>query len=617
MADRCWRCGAELTGDVAFCGQCGAKVRADAPDLEFFTDVAPEKPAPIEAASTDGSRWLSVVGVALVAGLVAFFALTSTDDDTPSADPYDERADFDAVDSADASDTTVDGTTAAPPTTTVPVTFGDVAAPLSWAVAGEGIDGYPLAIVESGRSVFVFVTDSIPAWFDVPGGVQFLQFTSGGDWIDHGTVIPEDSQVLAVVEGDDGLLASGLNGDGDPTVWRSSDGITWSAEVLPGTAVDNRPARPTHIVERDGVVVVASSTINPWRQISTAMAERFGQDVVAPNPPDWQPGSDEVSMRGPFGLTIATVTFDELDLDREELDEWYQGPQPTPIWVFDDGAWASNVVRGDATTLTAAADGRIHLVTSADTDEVSVYRGGAWQRIDTETDLFRIQAWDDGFVGEGSAGRLGILDADFELVRETLPPGAGFGENATLDHLSTGPLGLVASVIRWDGFEPFDFDDAPDVDVVVLRDDYRLEAGPAHLLRLSRNGEEVLRIDAWSGDAGYRADLDADEPGVGFLDPDSGEVLVTFTLEELRHLERETDTDGPSIPQTTSLLFTTDGERWLGGDVKLLDPDAPTLVLSHVGTERLYSLVVTLRDDDIRSISPALQFDLLHVEPRG
>lgn len=611
MAERCWRCGAETTDAAAFCDQCGAKVRADAPDLEFFTDVAPAPPAPVEAASTDGSRWLLVAGVGLVAALVAFFALTSADD-TPSADPYEERADFEAVDAPEEADTAADGSGA--PTSTIPLTFGEVLAPLSWSIVRDQVEGYPLALVELDRSIFVYATELAPFWSVSSSGARAFQYTSGGDWIDHGLVIEADAQVNAIAVGDDGLLATGLSGAGEPVVWRSDDGTTWRAEQLPGTAVDGFAWRPAAIAERDGVVVVASSPIDPWQQVTTAVYERFGPDVIGINGHDWSPDTDDVTVRGPFGLQLASVPLDELGLDADLLDDGASRPQPSPIWVYDQGAWASNVVTGQVTTLTTSADGGIHLAMSTDSGEISTYRHGTWRPRAADTNLFGLQPWNDGFVGRGDADRLAFLDADFGLVSETLPPGLGVGD-AVLDTFATGPLGLMVSSRVWDSEATEALEDSA---VVVLRDGYRLEVGPVHLLQVSRDGEELVRANAWSSDSdGYRADLDCEEPSIIFLDPETGEDLVAFTLAEMRELEAEVQPQIEYPDQAISMLFSPDGQNWLGGEVDLIDSSAPALVVAHVGSERLYTLIVTLRQGAVISAFPDIEFALLQVEPRG
>ncbi|MEM8705059.1 MAG: zinc ribbon domain-containing protein [Actinomycetota bacterium] len=615
MSERCWRCGSGVDVDAAFCGRCGARVSAAGPEFEELTEVGTISSGSIDAAPDRGSPWLLVAGTAAIAALVAFFALTATDD--PSAGPgasseQVEPDEGDAVgppeDEADAEE--VEATS---PTTTPAVDTG-MAQSLSWAIARDGVPGFPFALAEVGGSVFVFVAEVPPLWPDDPRGARAFEYTRTGRWFDHGVVIGGAADVTAVVNGDDGLLATGLNGDGEPTVWRSSDGISWTSEVLPANTAALGATRPTHLVERDGVVVVASTTIDPWTQIRLAVTARLGDGVVGPSGVNWSPGVDEVEIRGPLGLRVATLGLDELGLDADRLAEAWSGPPPTPIWVYEDGRWTTNVIRGDVATLTATERGEIHLVTTA--DEISVHRGGnAWEARPNDTGAFRLQAWGDRFVGETAGGRIAVFDDELQPVVDTVPPSGGTPADSTIDEVAVGPLGLVTSVVEWGAPSSIDESDEPTPTVLLLRDGYRLEADPLHLLRLSRDGDEVVRVDAWADDGGYRIDLSGTEPIVVFVDPVTGVDLVTFTLDELRALEVETTSQTDLDAPTTSVFFSRDGDEWQGGEIRLLERDLPALVRVHVGSERLWAFVVTPTSGRFVNVYPDLEFALMQVEP--
>ncbi|MEM8705405.1 MAG: zinc ribbon domain-containing protein [Actinomycetota bacterium] len=614
MTERCWRCGAEFDIDAAFCGRCGARVSTAGSDFEPLTEVAATASGPINAAPSGGSPLLLAVGIAATAAVVAFFALTASDDPAAAPDELVERDQGDDVVPAEDQTEIDDADTTT--STTVPTDEPEALRSLSWSIARDGVDGFPFAVAEVGGSVFVFVAEVPPMWPGDTGGARAFEYTRTGRWFDHGIVIDADADVTTVVNGDDGLLATGLNGNGDPTVWRSLDGIVWTEETLPANVATRSPTRPTHLVERDGVVVVASTTIDPWTQVQLAANERLGDGIVDLRGVDWSPGADEVEVRGPFGLRLATLALADLDLDldAEVLAEAWSGPPTTPLWVFEDGSWTSNMIRGDAATLTATERGEIHLVTAS--DEISVHRGGnAWEARPNDTGAFRLQAWGDRFVGETAGGRISVFDDQLEPVVDTMPPGGATQTDTTIDQVTVGPLGIVASLVEWGAPSSLDESDEPSPTVLVLRDGYRLEADPLHLLRLSRDDEEVVRIDAWADDGGYRVDLTGTEPLVVFVDPATGDDLVAFTLDELRALERETTPEPDLDLPTTSIFFSADGDAWLGGEIRRLDRDRPALVRVHVGSERLWAFVITPTSGRFINAYPDLEFTLMQVEP--
>ncbi|MEO0492129.1 MAG: zinc ribbon domain-containing protein [Actinomycetota bacterium] len=609
MPDRCWRCAAEIAQDVAFCGSCGAPLRSDSRRFDLSLDAGSDGPVRVEAAPAGGSRWGLVAGLAMVAVVVGVFAATSADDtDPPDTDPIEEAVEPEPVDEPEP--------TPGPETTTIttpPAAEPEPAAGLSWAIARDDVDGFPFALVEVGRSVFAYVAEAPPRPARTPSGTRAFEYTRTGSWIDHGLVIDAPADVTTVVNGDTALWATGLDGAGEPAMWRSDDGISWTKELLPAAPADVGVTRPTHLIERNGVVAVAATTVDVWERIEAAAIDVLGDALVGRTGIDWNPSRTDVDIRGPFGLRLATVTFDDLGLDGEQLLEAMSGPSSTPRWVRADGTWVVDTTRGDATTLTAGSTGEIHLVTNADVDQISTYRNGGWERRDTGTEAFRLSAWDDRFIGEVGAGRIAMFDADFELIDETQAPSAGDPTTTLLDQLVPGPLGVITSVVRWDptaGAET----DGPDPTVVVLRDGYRLEADPLHLLRLTRDGEPLVDVDALSSDDGYRVDLTGPEPLVVFLDSDTGADLVGFTVDELRLLEAESTPSGSAGAPVTSVFFSRDAEVWLGGEMKVLDPARPALVQTHVGSERLWAFVITMQigrftaDDDV-------EFTLMQVEP--
>ena len=99
----CWRCGTDTSSTATFCAACGADLKSGLLDIELEAD-------PTGTGGTDPqqppTRWIIVGVVAVVVGLIAFFALAGGlgGDDPPTIDPIDDEGGVGAPESP-----TIDG----------------------------------------------------------------------------------------------------------------------------------------------------------------------------------------------------------------------------------------------------------------------------------------------------------------------------------------------------------------------------------------------------------------------------------------------------------------------------------------------------------------------------
>ena len=72
----CWRRGTEAPSDANFCANCGAEVKAQARDLPVFAEPTTVGGEHVEAADPAPSRWLLLVALVLLGGLVGLLLAT-------------------------------------------------------------------------------------------------------------------------------------------------------------------------------------------------------------------------------------------------------------------------------------------------------------------------------------------------------------------------------------------------------------------------------------------------------------------------------------------------------------------------------------------------------------
>ena len=575
-------------------------MRTEVGELDIFAQPAAAA-TPTEPVDTTPSRWLLVAALALVGGLVAFFAFVG--DDGPSVDPYEERADFDTIDIPEEFEG-VTGEELEEAETVTPPIRPSIDGALDARVVELVGRGTPLAVVPIGDSTFVYATDSLAA-FTAGRGARAYERTPSGEWIELGFMIDEGALVGGVASSSDGAVAVGRSVDGAPTLWRTSDGRDWRPETLPEF---DAPAIadwiPSLVAEVDGLTVVGASPPDPWVELIGAMEERFGTDLVGATP---EIGDDGVTVRGPFGVVLGSFEFADADLVMGDFDRFFSD-RPTPMWESTADGWTTTLVLDVVIGLFATPDGRIVRTVGGDLGPAtSIWDGEGWTKHDELSATWQLVPWGDRLVGDRGDGDLAVFGPDLAVEKELFLPSAGAGYTAAY---AANDRGVVAVQGLWDSSGSQRGDER----VVVLRDDFTLTAQFGNLT-LSRDGVDIVRSgNFWGPDdvaEDYRVDRDGDQTTIVFLD-EGGNDLVGFSLEELAALEETTDGRGPVGP-TPRILFSGDGERWYATDDDDDTIESLTFSRLHVGSERA---VLAALVDPGRGWAPGtpLTFRLLEVD---
>ncbi|MEM8705409.1 MAG: hypothetical protein AAGE98_03060 [Actinomycetota bacterium] len=560
MADRCWRCATELDPADTYCRSCGVRVRAESPDLDVITEVA-EPPAPPVEAAAESRRGILTVGALFVVVVVGFFWLTAPDeDDEPTADPFADRADFEATDDVVAND----GVRTA---STPRLSFGDLAGPIEWETTRAEADGIPLAMFEIDGALFTFDLQlgSSAYWQDFGGEVTVAERTSGGLWLEHGRLGEPGAQISAVAPTADGAIATGLDAGGAPIVWRSSDGVEWTPEPLPATSLGGvAPHRPRSLIERDGVVIVAGAAPQAWQLVGEALSADHA-DLLELAGGNWQWNGDTITIQGPFGFALHETSADELGVDVEQPGS-VGSRQPAPVWVFDDGAWTSNVLGGEVTSFSVRdGDSSIYVTTTSNTGiDINIYRDGQWGASNGSAIGWQLHHGAGSFLSLGERV-LNVLDDRFQVDTEVPVPG---GSSAHVNGLSAGPSGAALTLMAWGSTAE---EARPTSGLLLIDGDHQLAVSDdAIWLELTRAGQVVERMTVGGPDADdYRFESSGDEPRIVLLSSDDGSDVASFTIDELRTLERSGQPFEPPLatPALGALYSPDPATTWYGGQL--------------------------------------------------
>ena len=537
----------------------------------------------VESADAAPSRWLLLVALVLLGGLVGFFAVIGDD---PPSDPIDEQADADADEGSDAEGGGVEEAAETEPVEMAESADPEIVGPLEWEVTLTAGQGFPTATMELGDSVFVYSIDSTVPWSQA-GQLRAYRQTPDRTWQDLGAVIGPEVEVRGVWPGENGALATGLDATGTPTLWRTSDGTTWAPESLP--PIGDGPV-PHLAAEAGGVTLITGWPEDPWELLQDVLQELY--------PDSWQDlqtdfgyeGSEVLTVRGPFGILIDEYDLVDVGLDPDTFDSFRWEQTSTPLWQNTGDGWTTTTLPEGMFTI-SAKDGRIFGLSDYGIGlDVAVFDGDEWSESTQFDTVWQIEPWGDDFIGTNGPDGLTRFDENGQLIERIDVPGSS--PNGHISAISATDDGLAIAENVWDSTnEP----DEPDR-IVVLRDGYTLETVQGEL-RLSRADETILRSSLfWRGDTSrYSIDRDADDLPVTFLSED-GEPLVTFTMAELTELERATYGPFPSSGRDR-VLFTSDTTSWHGGDFDIESGDG----ILHLHASQGHLIVSRL---DTRGLNP-------------
>lgn len=333
---------------------------------------------------------------------------------------------------------------------------------LTWQLDVES-DIKPMKVVTIDGTVFVLGSST------EAGGLRVWSTDDGMEFVDHGSSLPEGSQVAAVGDSGDALLVATPSTETQPPMlWRSSDGTDWSSRELPFDT-DNPflRFRPQALGGTPDLTVIAGYTTLEAedfltdRLMATAYPQ-FDDQVVDLN---WTANQDEVliEVTVPPGLRLARFTGTEIGLTEAET-MWLTSPtgQRANLGVEvlalpTGGEWQtstlSEVIRAEEIFGTPGGQVLLAGFTPAITptgDSRSVHRtfeGLTWELVGSPERPLSGVKWGTRMIGPAATGDQGMLISDdgLDWTRNGIEFRFPSNPRFAITHVATGPVGVVAS----------------------------------------------------------------------------------------------------------------------------------------------------------------------------
>lgn len=534
----------------------------------------------------------------VVAGLAAVFSLT-----TPEPPP--------PADALPTAPSTIPGIELPSTTTTIaPFRVADIVSgqQIDWIGRESFVGRHVLDVIPRGKSFHIFTTST---WNDERGFEGILSWVSadGTSWHHLGGIDSRFSPTR-VIEAGPGFLAYGTDPGNQPMVWLSADGRDWEEAALPHP----QPGTTTwfsgaHGVTDDRIVLIADEYSHPGEDAVNRAVDEHYPGFYGRNYPIRPTEEPMIVITGPLGIAVAVHDAEDLGLLTDDLDAVPITRLVSLIGSPDGRSWNREVIADTARPDTGVGylgaihhgpDGRLWAQgwspsTPSGWDTYASSDAVDWVEIETALPDWLVP-WGDRYVtiNPGSGGpRLRVSD-DLEswtnLFQPTVLPRGHVWALVYPPALAAGPAGVAVTArsakTTHETLTP-----------ALERDGYRLEASPNDPLVLFKGEEAVISTREWQPTSTRRpARIGDDGDSLVFLDPDTGEDLVGFTVEELKRLERERNAATRTIIDDDHhvLFFSPDGENWtvqdlgeiVAGDVyvRLVVGDGRILVLAQSPT---------------------------------
>ena len=450
--------------------------------------------------------------------------------------------------------------------------------PLEWERAAGIDDLYARQLVIHEGIVYLFGSTR-ELWAPGPSSTVVWRSVNGRDWESLGTVLETEHWLGQVSSTPQGLIAAEAGPSG-MTLWRSDDAINWEMEVVPvRDDSDYTVVFPTAVAATSDELVVTSQTQTNIDHLLNQRILDMGVDVDLTKfgwGYDQIDGETQFVVYGPLGLHLLEVTADELGLTEEEVESVTVGSAETDlsVWVrLEDSGWQKGIIgeTGWVETLTFYGSRLFADGYGASGRETLVSDDGGlnWEQL--EGDPARpigVVRWGDGFVGMHQGGLVDIAISEDGLnweranLDEHFPNQIGWAPSA----LSAGFGGIALTAGGWSYAEgPTTPDPVP---TLLTRDDVTLSLDHAlGQIELAVAGEvHKWRLYSDQSQDGIEVDLETHE--VDFHDRATGELLASFTIEELMEAERSYGASLDMQESFQAFVFSPDGQRWTIQDVE-------------------------------------------------
>ncbi len=464
--------------------------------------------------------------------------------------------------------------------------------PFAWQPVMILDDSYPMALFDHEGWIYLFSTERPNFSGYEQGGLRGWRSVDGESWEPLGQVIPDRHHISQIVSTPRGLVALEQTNEAGFAVWRSAFGFDWTVEEVSVEGLGpSETVAPQTAGGSESVLVVAG---NRYVDVQRRIREGFGSLGAGDDagfPYGWAVDirGDEVEFQlyGPLGLSLAVLTPEDIDLTGAEVealvDEWNGRNPGAEVWTrIGEGPWRETEIPGASyvEAIVTTPHGELIAVGygSSGPANWSSEDGLNWEKVDRFPRPYGVDNWRGTLVGPSEGGRASVLMSDenghWEDIgpRELLPTEFSWH----IGPVGAGPGGIAALVTSWDWerFEPEE------------------ELEPVTL----RNGDATLTIDFQSGSysvvtgdgstytwqmhgvstpEGIAVDLAS--PVIEFHDPDTDELLATFTIDELTNAETSYWGGHHRPAAHRAVVFTSDGEEWsiqdgavLGNDLEIM-----------------------------------------------
>ena len=420
-------------------------------------------------------------------------------------------------------------------------------------------------------------------------GVSLWSSVDGKVWSDEGVVIPGPAFVTDVFAAGDRILAFGSLTEGDiagpfgpaggsPAVWTSTDGTTWQQHQLPIPTEFEQQATfgGVQAGAATSEVGIAVGYVQP--SIELAVMEALPPDVRELME---QPGLGfgmggppfSVQIHGPFGITVYSATFEELGIDPELAREGFMGGG-MQLWTTTDfQTWSmsdsepfgpegsvNNFVVGPNGDLVAFGYGRRGPTLWRSDDGVT------WTATPVRAELSELAVRGDAFISAESTGfdTAVVRSLDGETWDPIMPDDLLSADFMWyISSVSAADYGIAASATGHSE-EGFMMENGPPV-AVISKDGITVTFDEMFgTVTVSRDDEVLLEVLLYEEEAPEGVTYDFETSTLSFADPESGEVLITLTLEEIAQADQERfgDVDVGMPQEETVILFSQDETSW-------------------------------------------------------
>lgn len=472
--------------------------------------------------------------------------------------------------------------------------------PFDWRKSVSSDEAYPVAIVNHLGWTYVFATSVAPLTGYQTGGLQAWRSEEGATWESLGEVIAQDHAISHVIGTGTEIVAVGPSGPGEGlTVWRSNDGIEWTAEEIEVDGLTPNLTVSPHAVsgEGDRLIIATRLELDVSNLIREVLTGVVGHDV-SPTSYGWSPDFDSDSLRfeihGPFGFALASIDGDDLGLTAEEeemLRREYTVGGAVEIWVTTDREhWLHSEFAGSTwiESLHWSPTGQIfatgydtgsRIWTSAD--------GVQWEQATLGLGPEWLIQWRDQLVGPSSGSVASIVTSADGDRWESLGPESFFPRPIQWDisTMAAGPAGIGAIIEGWGTGQPsFDREEP-----VTIQD------GDATLILDFSTATYSLKTPegsfSWSmtnQEPPHEIHVDLTSERFTFTHPETGEALAMFGFDEIIEAERAywPITIGPDRHRV--FAFTKTAAEWT---IQEIDHGA---FVTHIGITETYVIATAI-----------------------